>query len=408
MRIAFLVNQFPIISETFIVNLATGLIDRGHAVDIYAVKHEPPDQTMVHQDVLKYHLLERTFVFPERPVKRLQRVRQAVRLLVEARGRDAHLWLGALNIFRHGRRAGSLLSLFTVLPLLGRGPYDVVHCQFATTGLNALEARRLGALQGKLVVSARGYDVSQHVQIAGRQSYERLFAEADVFLPNCEFFAQRLRDLGCDPRKIEIFRSGLDSRRFPFATRHLRAGETVRLATVGRLVGKKGIEYVIRAVALLRQQGVPVELLIVGEGPLREALAKLAVELGVTEVVQFLGAKNQEQIIGILEAAHLFIGASITDADGNQDAPINTLKEAMAMGLPVVGTRHGGIPEMIEDGISGLLVPERDAEALAKTLRWLITRPEIWPEMGRAGRARVESAYDLQKLTDRLVDIYRA
>jgi colanic acid/amylovoran biosynthesis glycosyltransferase len=97
----------------------------------------------------------------------------------------------------------------------------------------------------------------------------------------------------------------------------------------------------------------------------------------------------------------------VTGKDGNQDAPVNTLKEAMAMGLPVISTKHGGIPELVQDGVSGFLVPERDANAIATKLSYLITHPEIWEAMGKAGRARVEKQYDMDKLNDELVDIYQ-
>ncbi len=97
----------------------------------------------------------------------------------------------------------------------------------------------------------------------------------------------------------------------------------------------------------------------------------------------------------------------MTAQDGNQDAPVNTLKEAMAMGLPVIGTLHGGIPELVKDGVSGFLVPERDADAIANKLSYLIEHPEIWPLMGKAGRTYVESRYDINRLNDELVQIYR-
>jgi colanic acid/amylovoran biosynthesis glycosyltransferase len=86
---------------------------------------------------------------------------------------------------------------------------------------------------------------------------------------------------------------------------------------------------------------------------------------------------------------------------------VNTLKEAMAMGLPVISTLHGGIPELVKDGISGFLVPERDVDAIAQRLIYLIEHPEIWPQMGKAGRAYVETHYNLNDLNDELVRIYQ-
>jgi len=115
---------------------------------------------------------------------------------------------------------------------------------------------------------------------------------------------------------------------------------------------------------------------------------------------------NEAEIIEVLNTCHLFIAPSVTASDGNQDAPVNVLKEAMAMGLPVISTYHGGIPELVEDEISGLLVPERDAEALATKLGYLLEHTKDWSNMGKAGRSFVENNFDLQRLNDKLVSRY--
>jgi colanic acid/amylovoran biosynthesis glycosyltransferase len=140
---------------------------------------------------------------------------------------------------------------------------------------------------------------------------------------------------------------------------------------------------------------------------LRGDLQRLIRELAVNGKVRLLGARNQSEIIHILANSHIFVGPSVTARNGNEDAPINTLKEAMAMGLPVIGTQHGGIPELIEDSVSGYLVPERDTEAIAAKLAYLIEQPHVGAEMGRAGRKRVEEHYNLTRLNDQLVEIYR-
>ncbi len=124
-------------------------------------------------------------------------------------------------------------------------------------------------------------------------------------------------------------------------------------------------------------------------------------------MVKLHGWKNQKEIIEILDVCHIFIAPSVTGVDGNQDAPVNTLKEAMAMGLPVISTFHGGIPELVEDGKSGFLVPEKDADAIASKLTYLLEHPETWKQMGKIGRSRVEEKYDMNKLNDELVEVYQ-
>lgn len=179
------------------------------------------------------------------------------------------------------------------------------------------------------------------------------------------------------------------------------------IATTGRLVEKKGIEYSIRAVASLAKDYPNLEYNIIGDGDLREYFQQLIQELNIGHIVKLLGWRQQQQIIEILDNSQIFIAPSVTAKDGNQDAPVNTLKEAMAMGLPVIATDHGGIPELVEDGFSGFLVPERDAAAIAEKLSYLIEHPENWVAMGKAGREYVEKHYDMEKLNAKLIEIYQ-
>ena len=213
--------------------------------------------------------------------------------------------------------------------------------------------------------------------------------------------------MGCDPNKIHVHGSGIDCSKFAFKERYFPDDGKVRIATTGRLVEKKGIEYVIKAIAKVADTHPNIEYNIIGDGPLKDNFQKIIAELNVGHIVKLLGWKHQKEIVEILDICHIFIAPSVTGADGNQDAPVNTLKEAMAMGLPVISTLHGGIPELVEDGISGFLVPERDADAIALKLNYLIEHPEVWQKMGKAGRARVEEKYDMSQLNDELVTIYQ-
>ena len=160
------------------------------------------------------------------------------------------------------------------------------------------------------------------------------------------------------------------------------------------------------AVAKLLKQDIDLEYRIVGEGELRPHLEQLIRELGVGDRVHLLGVKHQSEIVEFLNQVHIFVAPSVTSRSGDQDAPINTLKEAMATGLPVVSTWHGGIPELVDDGVSGFLVPEKDPEAITDKLAYLIHHPELWPTMGLAGRKRVLADYEINRINDELVVLY--
>jgi len=368
MRIAFIVNTFPSLSQTFILNQITGLMDRGHEIDIYA--RTPTAQPKIHSDVETYHLYKRI-----------------------------HYWNALWKI-------KSLRFFYYAAGFLTHRRYDVMHCHFGPNALTGMELRERGILNGKLITTFHGYDLSTYIEKSGRHVYDRLFDKGELFLPVSEHMKRRLIDLGCDDKKIVLHRMGVDSKRFFFRPDRSNSDGVVRITSIARLVEKKGIEYGIRAVAKLVKSNKKVEYNIVGDGPLKAELSRIVEDFGIAPLVKFLGWKEQQEVIGILKDTDILLAPSITGKDSDQEGIPAALIEAMAMGLPVVSTRHSGIPELIEDGISGFLVPEHDVDALAERLNYLIEYPEVWPEIGRAGRVFVEKHHDIDNLNDRLVGIY--
>jgi len=406
LRVAIVVNFFPVVSETFVLNQAAGLIDRGHAVDLFALWGLSPPGPADHGVVARYGLRGRVFDpgFPDNKLRRLAVAGGPLRRVLAARGPAG---LGLLSPRAHGRRAANLRLLFEAAMFLGRPAPDIVHCQFATLAPYALEHRRAGTLSGRIVTHLRGYDVTQEVDRIGREAYAAMFRGVDFAIANSRFLADRAISLGCREDRLAVVWSPIDTRRFPFRERRPPEDGPIRLVSVGRLVEKKGMAYLIDAVARLRRQGYPVTLRIVGDGPLRAELAHRIDALGLAGHVELAGAMTHEALVAELDAAHLCVAASVTAASGDADGPVNTLKEAMAAGLPVVGTQHGGIPELVEDGVTGYLVPERDPAALAWRIAGLIEMPELWAPFARRARARVEAECDVETVTDRLVSLYR-
>jgi colanic acid/amylovoran biosynthesis glycosyltransferase len=405
MRIAFIVNRFPLLSETFILNQIVGCIDRGHEVDVYGIK--PADLSKLHPDVVQYSLLERTYYRSRVPENRIKEIAKGIKLLLADGFKHPAVAWRSLNPAQYCEPPELLSLLYAAMPSLGKAPYDIIHCQFGNLGLLGMALRDIGAIQGKLITTFRGNDISEYVRQHGEHVYDRLFQTGDFFLTNCDFFRNRLLKLGCHPDRVLVHRSGIDCDRFFFQPRRLSPGEQVRIVTTGRLVEKKGIEYVVRAIAKVSKTHPNIKYDVIGDGPLRESLEQLIQALNVSPFVELLGWKQERELIEILDRSHIMVAPSISSRNGDQDAPVNVLKEAMAMGLPVIGTQHGGIPELIEDGKSGFLVAERDVEALSDRLEFLVTHPDRWIEMGKAGRACVEAHYNKETLNDRLVEIYQ-
>lgn len=405
MKIAIVVSQFPVISEVFILNLVVGLLDRGHDVHVHSLNASPSDLETVHPVVEEYDLLKRVHYPYKMPKNKFIRVLTLGKLILE------NIRLGALRcllLLDFNQLGYSVVLAYKAIALLQSDTYDIVHSQFGYAALYSMKLHKLGFLKGKFMATFRGYDITGFVHTHTQFIYQSLFEYGDYFLSNCDFFRKRAISLGCRADKIGVIGSGIDVQKFSYRAPGTTLPNKLRIVTVGRLVEKKGIEYAIHAVDRLTQvaKNIKVEYLIVGDGPLRETFSQLIQALNLETSIKLLGAKSQIELISILNHSHLFVAPSVTASSGDQDAPVNTLKEAMAIGLPVISTRHGGIPELVHDGFSGFLVPERDAGAIADKLEYLIDHPEIWPSISRAARQQVESMYDINKVSDDLVEFY--
>lgn len=403
MRVLFFLEEFPSLSETFILAQITGVLDRGQDVQIFAGSRG--DEALVHPDVERYGLLGRTS-YPIRlggrgAIGRLSGVSEAWRRLGPA------ATARTLDVLRFGRDAASLRLAAAAAGIPSPDGYDVVHCHFGPSGILGEKLRSAGVLRGRLVTTFYGYDVSGFVRRRGARCYRRLFARGDLFLALSETMRTRLIELGCPRQRTRVHHLGVRCREFPFRPRQRDEGQPLRLISVARLAEKKGLEYAIRAVARLTALGLDVQLEIIGDGPLRHSLEDLVKDLDLEPQVSLLGWKAQPEVRRHLLEAHILLAPSVTAASGDQEGTPTVLLEAMATGLPIVATRHGGISEQVTDGVHGYLVAERDVDALTASLERLASRPQLCAEMGRHGRQRVEEAFDSDTLNERLVALYR-
>jgi glycosyltransferase involved in cell wall biosynthesis len=198
---------------------------------------------------------------------------------------------------------------------------------------------------------------------------------------------------------LRIF-NGLDLAKFPSSAS--TASQTVRLLSVGRLVPFKGFDLLIDACAELTPRGADFECEIVGGGELRGELQGRAAERGLTNI-RFAGEQSHNQVLGALGRCDVFVLASRIDERGASDIFPTVIAEAMACAKPVVSTAVAGIPELVAQNETGLLVPPNDARALADALARLIADDELRHRFGRAGRARVEEHFTIEKTIEPLI-----
>jgi colanic acid/amylovoran biosynthesis glycosyltransferase len=399
--------KFPSISTPFINNQLTGLLDRGHEVDI--LTYWGHGDKISHGDVDAYHLRDRLHSGIEMPERHAKRLLTASRYLMARRRCPTGPAISALNVRRFGREALSLRKLYHVLPLLDTpNRYDVVHAQFGQLGLRALAAQELGLLGGPLVTHFRGAgELNLHRQSieAGGDGYHDVFQRSGRLLVGSSDLRSRLLGIGAPAGKIEVQYSGINVSRFAATPKTPPHDGPVKILCAGRLVSMKGLQHGITAVAKLLSQDRKLELTIAGDGPYRNELELLVERLGVSRHVRFTGAYTSAEAATLFRECHIALTLSY-ESQGRIEGIPGVLKEAMACRTPVVATRHGGTPELVEDGVNGYLVPERDPAAVAHSLTQLLDHPETWGPLGDSGRQKVVSMFDIERLNDRLIGIY--
>ncbi|MFP4004074.1 MAG: glycosyltransferase, partial [Alphaproteobacteria bacterium] len=402
MHIAYLMTRFPNPSQTFVTDEIASHIRHGLDVTVIALQRGNGFGEMSENERIVAEHVRHAGIAGSPPARLAQ---LAGELAGEARRASPALKiLNPLGTpFPLSRPA--LFSLARAWRNVAPGP-DILHCHFGPVGLFGAALKHMGLTRAKLVTTFHGYDMARFSGRRGAVFYRALVEQGDLFLTVSERWRERLIGLGAPSERVRVHRVGVDVERIAFRER--KPDAPVRLVSIGRLIEKKGHSVTLRALAMLRESrpDMAVTLDLIGSGPLETRLRREAAELGVADRVTFHGGLSHERVLEILERGAIFILPSLTARDGDQEGIPVVLMEAMAGGMPVISTRHSGIPELVEDGVSGLLCPENDAGAVAHALERLIDTPDRWPGMGRAGRQRVEAEFNQHTQHERLRGLY--
>jgi len=295
-----------------------------------------------------------------------------------------------------------------VVPEMRRAGVRHLHAHFGQNPATiALAAAEYLGIPFSMTIHARDLFVDTHL-------LRTKLARARFVVTISEYNRRILEEIAprpSDTEKIHVLHCGIDLRRFPEREPESAApASDARPATffaVGRLVEKKGYVYLVEAARLLKERGVSFVIRIIGGGPDRDSLAERIAALGVGDCVRLEGSMPQESLLPLLRQADAFVLPCVLARDGDQDGIPVSLMEAMAYGIPCVSTTISGIPELIEDGREGILVPEKDPAAIAGALERLARSPGLRRELGRAGRAKVERGFTLEGLAEALGSLYQ-
>lgn len=392
-------GAFPLASETFVREQCRSLVELGQNVEVLALR--PGDGQWDAAD-LAVDLPERTSTanidrrLPERMLLGVPR------LMKHGIGSPR---LG-FNLVRpaHGWRAtsGQLLEIASALG--GARRFDIIHCQFGPMGRMACLLKKAGLISGEITTTFLGYDITREIKKHGKEVYRELFREARLLLPNSEYLKRLLLEADAPREKVVLHRLGIKVEEFPFVDRTGRTGP-LKILAVGRFVEKKGFRYLLHALADVEPR-VALECRIIGDGPLMPELKALAAKLELGDSVRFMGWQDVDEVAGAMVEADLLMAPSVTAEDGDMEGMPLVIAEAMSTGLPVIGTRHSGIPEAVHDGENGVLVEERDVGGLANAIG-SFSDPGRRLAAGIKSREILAAEFEAQKQAKGLLGLFR-
>lgn len=386
-KVAVLVTYFPSLSQTFIaLQLAALTRIPGCQLDIYSFgpagdKQWLPKGTEFLLDEVPVHY------YDER-VKRVSKLRRYLYILFrKPRALIQYVFLGD----RPERIKTAVNDHFF---LANTENADIVLCQFATIANKLVQYRKYHLWDGlgHLTCAVRGFDISR-TDLKTAIYWEDMFSHVALFLPVCEYFSKQLRALGCSAR-IALCPSPVNTSLLQEKAIKMKVGSSLQLLSVGRLVEKKGIDVALKSCQKLKASGLEFFYHIIGEGPLLDSLKALSKKLDIDDVVKFYGALPSNEVMAFYESVDLMLVPSKTAANGDSEGIPNVLKEAMAVGVPVVSTRHSGIPELVLNRETGFLCDEGSEESLYAVLRDVFDDRESLPVIIDNARQKVLSEYE--------------
>lgn len=401
-RVCVVVYEFPMPSETFVVTHVEGLLSRGH--DVVVIPVVPRKGRGSFSDRVE-SVVARSAPSPKAyPVGSARLAAVAVMLgAAVVRGRWRVLRFAFTRDAVNPR--GFTWRLLFATRFASIGEVDVVHAHFESAALASDEMGRRGFFTAPLVASFHGHDVL----VRGRNNpamYAPLHSGAARVTVTTKFMRRMVEGLGFPSERIRLWPQGVDVDAFT-ASDHPPVPDAFNVVSVARLVPFKGHDVALRVIAAARPKIPGVRFTIVGEGELRPQLEALAAELGIDDITTFEGAQQHERVVELFRGADAFLHMGTVAADGSVEAQGVSPAEASASGLPIVATFVGGLPEVVLDGETGLLVADGDVAGGAAALVRLQNDPALRARLGAAGRAFVERHYARDATIGLIEDIYR-
>jgi glycosyltransferase involved in cell wall biosynthesis len=390
MKVAYILDSFPNVSETFISDEIYSVVQAGIDCRIFALRRgkatvvHPRAQSLIEAGKVQY-LRTPTAVETVTSIAHIgvRNPNATMRVLMLAIGAGRRRWIA--------REAASLAAEVVKFRCTH------LHAHFADRAAQtAMWVHRWTSIP--FTFTTHGYDVFQQPPT----NLDELVNEAQNMVCISNFNRNYLASsFALDQRKLEVIHCGIYLDDFEGQTQVPTIDkESVHLLCVARLVNEKGHSYLFQAIRLLRESGIPVNLTLVGDGPLRQSLSELAKDLGIDRVVNFLGAKSSTEVRSLFQQCDIAVIASVSESMGLVNM------EGMISGRPVIATNVFGVPELVEDRVTGFLCEPRDPVCIAETVRWILERPAETARIVEQGKKRVREGFNRITCTEKLISVW--
>lgn len=400
-RILIVVDGFPQISETFIVNHIVSLKKLGFKTHIMANRMiKGPYHAMVED----YKLINETTFRSRIPLNRFKRIFVFLKYLIKIFVLNPGAAVHSLNKTMYGKSAwnGELaISLYSYLRI--EKP-NFIHCHFGVNGVITEKIMSILKWEMPLFVSFHGYDTVLHNLT--HTCYDRLFRNAATIFTNSKYLKTKVIEIGCDKDKINIIPVGLLE--YPFIRVSEQKKEGFRFISIGRLVEFKGIEYTLKAFKLFIDEtpDAAFQYIVIGDGECNQKLRNLSEALAIDRYVRFTGSLTSNLVSEYLSKASVFVLTGITTDEGRAETQGLVYQEAARYGLPLIASDAGGVSEYVSDGTTGLIAKEKDVIDIKEKIKMLYFDAELRERLGKAAEVYAKANFDQMKLTQKMIEIY--
>lgn len=403
MKIAYILSMFPKLSESFVLNEIVGQLKNGN--EIFILSLDNPTEHIIHDEFEKYMIEERTYYFKWENLLKISKI-SFLKFLLSNIVHDLLNLNVPVNSIQMTKYPINSIKIAYFATIFKNENIDLIHTHFAPMGYYAYKLSNL--LKIPYTLTTHAYDIYKN---PNNTELKKIMNEASSVITISEYNKNYLANELQINSPIEVVRCGIEHVKFNNKERgylhNLHNSHNIKILSVARFVEKKGLNYLIKSIPLVTKEFENCEFIIVGSGELEESLIKLTHDLNVENYVSFEGNVSDSKLLQYYSCTDIFVLPCIIAENGDRDGIPVSIMEAMSLEIPVISTTVSGIPELIDNKISGILIPPKDEKSLSEAIIELCHDKNSRILMGKEGRKVVLEKFNLKKEAGKLSVLFR-